>query len=51
MIKIIFQKCYESHVKHILSVFDTIRVGVLNRERSELFSDMVKIKFVKNCFI
>ena len=42
------KKYFFPHVKHILSVFDTIRVGVLNRERSELFSDMVKIKFVKN---
>jgi len=42
------KKYFFPHVKHILSVFDTIRIGVLNRERSELFSDMVKIKFVKN---
>lgn len=42
------KKYFFPHVKHILSIFDTIRIGVLNRERSELFSDMVKIKFVKN---
>jgi hypothetical protein len=42
------KKYYFPHFKHILSVFENIRIGVLNRERSELFSDMVKIKFVKN---
>jgi len=41
------KKYFFPHVKHILSVFDTIRIGVLNRERTELFSDMVKLRFIK----
>jgi hypothetical protein len=42
------KKYFFPHIKHILAVFELIRHGVLNRERSQLFSEMVKIRFSKD---
>ena len=39
------KKEFFPHLKHILEVFEQIRLGVLNREKSEFFSELVSLRF------